>query len=91
MNMWKKLNGHTEITKQYEIIHQNVKFVRMKIDKFSQSWYQIMQVILNNKGGFIKVSSDKFNEFLSYLEVEERYEDCQFLVNYKSEIIFEQR
>ncbi len=62
----------------------------MKIKEFSDSWYQIMRVILYNKGGFIKVSSVKFNEFLSYLENEERYEDCQFLVKHKTEIIFEQ-
>ncbi len=61
----------------------------MKIEQFSNSWYQILKVILNNKGNFIKVSQNRFNEFLSFLEVEERYEDCQFLVENKNEIIFD--
>ena len=61
----------------------------MKIQKFSESWYQILKVILNNKGNFIKVSTNRFNEFLSFLEGEERYEDCQFLVENRKEIIFD--
>ena len=59
----------------------------MKIEQFSNTWYQILQVILNNKGSFIKVSQNRFNEFLSFLEGEERYEDCQFLFENKTEII----
>jgi hypothetical protein len=61
----------------------------MKIEKFSDSWYQIMKVILNQKNGFIKVSTARFDEFLSYLEGEERYEDCQYLYENRRRIIFE--
>jgi hypothetical protein len=60
----------------------------MKIEKFSDSWYQILEVILNCKNGFIKVSQWRFSEFLSFLEGEQRYEECQFLVENKENIIF---
>lgn len=60
----------------------------MRIEEFSETWYQILQIILNNKGGFIRVSKGRFKEFIDFLESEERYEDCQFLVENKNEIIF---
>ena len=60
----------------------------MKIEKLDDNWFNIMNVVINQKNGFIKVSSKRFKEFISYLEGEERYEDCQYLYENRSRIIF---
>lgn len=47
----------------------------------------ILQLILNERKNFIKISDRKFDYFMIYLESYERYEDMQHMSDYKNEII----